>query len=170
MNASGDLFPEPADQTPRCERLRAGAVVLRRFALADGPALLDGLTGIITQAPLRHMTTPGGFRMSVSMTNCGTLGWITDRSGYRYAEVDPESGRRWPAMPAVFTSLAARAAARAGYGDFVPDACLINRYQPGARDDSPARVLARQKRAANGQSCSAALQRQVDEPRDKLGG
>jgi DNA oxidative demethylase len=133
MSASGELFPEPADQTPRCERLRAGAVVLRRFALADGPALLDGLTGIITQAPLRHMTTPGGFRMSVSMTNCGALGWITDRSGYRYAQADPDSGRRWPAMPEVFTSLAARAAARAGYAGFVPDACLINRYQPGAR-------------------------------------
>ena len=91
MNASGDLFPEPADKrrgASDCARGRG----MRRFALADGPALLDGLTGIITQAPLRHMTTPGGFRMSVSMTNCGTLGWITDRSGYRYAEVDPESG------------------------------------------------------------------------------
>jgi DNA oxidative demethylase len=79
------------------------------------------------------MTTPGGFRMSVSMTNCGTLGWVADRSGYRYTGVDPQSGRRWPAMPAVFTSLAARSAARAGYDGFVPDACLINRYEPGAR-------------------------------------
>jgi DNA oxidative demethylase len=133
MNASGDLFAGSADRTPRRERLRAGAVVLRGFALADSPLLLEGLARIIAQAPLRHMTTPGGFRMSVSMTNCGALGWVTDRSGYRYTGVDPESGRAWPEMPAVFASLAARAAAQAEYGGFVPDACLINRYEPGAR-------------------------------------
>jgi DNA oxidative demethylase len=133
MKASGALFAESAHRMPRCERLRADAVVLRGFALADTPLLLEGLTGIITQAPLRQMTTPGGFRMSVSMSNCGALGWITDRSGYRYTGVDPQSGRCWPAMPAVFRRLAARAAARAGYGGFAPDACLINRYGPGAR-------------------------------------
>jgi DNA oxidative demethylase len=133
MNASGDLFAQSADRTPRCERLRADAVVLRRFALADAEAILEGLTGILAQAPLRRMTTPGGFRMSVSMSNCGALGWVTDRSGYRYTAVDPESGRPWPAMPAVFASLAAQAAVQAGFAEFVPDACLINRYEPGAR-------------------------------------
>jgi DNA oxidative demethylase len=133
MNASGDLFAEPVDRRPRCERLRSDAVVLRGFALGDSSVVLEGLAGIFALAPLRRMTTPGGFRMSVSMSNCGTLGWITDRSGYRYTEVDPESGRPWPAMPAVFTSLAARAATEAGYAEFVPDACLINRYEPGAR-------------------------------------
>ena len=79
------------------------------------------------------MVTPGGWTMSVAMTNCGALGWVTDRSGYRYDPVDPESTRPWPNMPAVFTELAARAAAAAGFADFVPDACLINRYEPGAR-------------------------------------
>jgi alkylated DNA repair protein (DNA oxidative demethylase) len=79
------------------------------------------------------MVTPGGYRMSVAMTNCGDFGWITDRSGYRYDALDPESGKPWPKMPAVFLDLAARAAAAAGYPGFVPDACLINRYEPGAR-------------------------------------
>jgi DNA oxidative demethylase len=107
--------------------------VLRGFALADSPAVLGGLAGVLALAPLRHMRTPGGFRMSVSMTNCGALGWVTDRSGYRYTGVDPQSGRPWPAMPAVLSRLAERAAAQAGYDGFVPDACLINRYEPGAR-------------------------------------
>jgi DNA oxidative demethylase len=133
MGASGDLFAGSTDYSTRCERLRSGAFVLRGFAVADSTAILKELTGILAQAPLRHMTTPGGFRMSVSMCNCGTLGWVTDRSGYRYTSLDPESSRRWPAMPAVFTSLAARAAQRAGYSGFVADACLINRYEPGAR-------------------------------------
>jgi DNA oxidative demethylase len=145
MGASGELFAELADPArgreaallqragPRCETLRAGAVVLRGFALADSTALLEELTSVLAQAPLRHMVTPGGFRMSVSMTNCGALGWVTDRHGYRYTGVDPQSGRPWPAMPAVFASLANRAAEEAGYRKFAADACLINRYQPGAR-------------------------------------
>jgi DNA oxidative demethylase len=88
---------------------------------------------VTAQAPFRHMSTPGGFRMSVAMTNCGTLGWVTDRTGYRYDPVDSESGREWPRMPDVFAMLAEDAAARAGFPAFVPDACLINRYEPGAR-------------------------------------
>jgi DNA oxidative demethylase len=133
VSASGELFPGVTNHGLRFERLRSGAFVLRGFALADSVAILKDLTGILAQAPLRHMTTPGGFRMSVSMSNCGALGWVTDRGGYRYTSADPESGRPWPAMPALFTSLAVRAAQRAGYGAFVPDACLINRYEPGAR-------------------------------------
>lgn len=142
MGASGELFAELADPLreppaqrsgPRSETLRAGAIVLRGFALGDSAAVLEALTGVCAQAPLRHMVTPGGFRMSVSMTNCGALGWVTDRHGYRYAPTDPESGRPWPAMPAVLGSLARRAAEQAGYRGFVADACLINRYAPGAR-------------------------------------
>ena len=71
--------------------------------------------------------------MSVAMTNCGALGWVTDRTGYRYDGIDPESGKRWPAMPASFLTLATSAAAAAGFPQFLPDACLINRYEPGAK-------------------------------------
>lgn len=88
---------------------------------------------VAAQAPFRLMTTPGGRRMSVAMTNCGRVGWVTDRGGYRYDPNDPESGRPWPAMPARLAALAAEAAARAGFDGFAPDACLVNRYEPGAR-------------------------------------
>jgi alkylated DNA repair protein (DNA oxidative demethylase) len=107
--------------------------ILRGFALAREKALLDGVAQIADQAPFRHLTTPGGHRMSVAMTNCGPLGWVSDRSGYRYDPHDPDSGRPWPAMPSSFVELAIGAAAAVGYPSFMPDACLINRYQPGAR-------------------------------------
>jgi len=113
--------------------LAPGATVLRGFACGDEAALLAALSSVIAAAPLRHLLTPGGFRMSVGMTNCGALGWVSDRSGYRYSPVDPDSGVAWPAMPAAFVRLATSAAARAGFVDFTPDACLINRYAPGAR-------------------------------------
>jgi alkylated DNA repair protein (DNA oxidative demethylase) len=115
------------------QRLGPGTLLLRGFALADADALVAGVHAIAAAAPFRHMITPGGFRMSVAMTNCGALGWITERSGYRYDALDPESGKPWPAMPDVLRELAARAAARAGFDGFTPDACLVNRYEPGAR-------------------------------------
>jgi DNA oxidative demethylase len=115
------------------EALAPGAMLLRGFVAAEDAALLAALQNVLARAPFRHMTTPGGFRMSVAMTNCGALGWVTDRSGYRYDAIDPESGRRWPDMPAAFLRLAGDAAANAGFRGFVPDACLVNRYQPGAR-------------------------------------
>jgi len=108
-----------------------GAVVLGGIARDMG--LLAGLDRIVAAAPFRHMVTPGGRAMSVAMTNCGVLGWVTDRHGYRYTSRDPEGGALWPAMPEEFKELAARAAARAGFGGFVADACLVNRYAPGAR-------------------------------------
>ena len=125
-----DLFD---DATTGPQPLAPGAVVLRGFALADERALLIAIDAVVARAPLRHMVTPGGFRMSVAMTNCGPYGWVTDRTGYRYDERDPVSGAKWPAMPAAFRSLATRAAAAAGFGGFSPDACLVNRYEPGAR-------------------------------------
>ena len=115
------------------EPLAPGAIVLRQFAVADESNLLTSLDGITAQAPFRHMVTPGGFRMSVAMTNSGPLGWVTDRTGYRYAATDPETGLAWPPMPDSFSRLASSAAAEAGYPNFQPDACLINRYQPGAK-------------------------------------
>jgi alkylated DNA repair protein (DNA oxidative demethylase) len=71
--------------------------------------------------------------MSVAMTNCGRAGWVTDRKGYRYTSTDPETGRPWPAIPLIFEDLAMRAAAAAGFTGFAPDACLMNRYEPGTR-------------------------------------
>ena len=127
-----DLF---AADTPELEDevLDPGAMVLRGFASAREAALKDDVARVTAAAPFRHLITPGGFRMSVAMTNCGELGWVSDRRGYRYDPVDPESGARWPALPESFLALARDAAARAGYAGFVPDACLVNRYAPGAR-------------------------------------
>lgn len=107
--------------------------MLPGFANDAADALLRAVRGVIERAPLRHMQTPGGFRMSVAMTNCGALGWVSDPSGYRYSATDPQSGHRWPAMPDALATLAAAAAAEAGFDDFVPDACLVNWYEPGAR-------------------------------------
>ena len=120
------LFTEPREIAP-------GAVLLPGFALAAALGMRDGIRGIAREAPFRRMVTPGGLPMSVSMTNCGPLGWVSDRAGYRYSAVDPESGRAWPAMPEAFRGLAVSAAAAAGFAGFAPDACLINRYAPGAK-------------------------------------
>ncbi len=124
---------DPPDRPPAPETLGEGAVLLRGFAKDAGGELWGALDAVLDRAPFRHMTTPSGYRMSVAMTNCGDFGWVTDRRGYRYEPLDPDSGRPWPQMPVAFLDLAARAAAAASYPGFVPDACLINRYEPGAR-------------------------------------
>jgi alkylated DNA repair protein (DNA oxidative demethylase) len=115
------------------EEMAEGAVLLRGLARPVEADLIADLRDIVAQAPFRHMVTPGGHQMSVSMTNCGPLGWVTDRTGYRYDANDPLAAKPWPAMPRSFRELAAQAADQAGFGRFAPDACLINRYQPGAR-------------------------------------
>lgn len=130
---AGDLLAPLASPEAGAAPLAEGAVLLRAFAADEAPALLDAMKGVLAAAPFRHMITPGGHRMSVAMSNCGRLGWITDRRGYRYDERDPETARPWPPMPSLFAALAARAAATAGFPDFAPDCCLINRYHPGAR-------------------------------------
>lgn len=113
--------------------LGEGATVLAGFARAGDRRLIDAVSAIAARSPFRRMVTPGGRPMSVAMTNCGDFGWITDRAGYRYDPFDPETSARWPAMPPLFRDLAWRAAAAAGFGGFEPDACLINRYEPGAK-------------------------------------
>lgn len=113
--------------------LAPGAVLLRGFARPHEGDLLAGVQDVTAKAPLRQMTTPGGFRMSVAMSNCGALGWVADRTGYRYDPIDPETGRPWPSLPGAFSKLAAEAAAAAGFEGFVPDACLVNRYEAGTR-------------------------------------
>lgn len=115
------------------ESLAQGAVLLRGFALNAGDELLAAIRQVSEAAPFRHMVTPGGFTMSVGMTNCGSVGWVTDRTGYRYDAVDPVSGKPWPPMPPAFSDLAGMAAAEAGFERFAPDACLINRYEPGTK-------------------------------------
>jgi alkylated DNA repair protein (DNA oxidative demethylase) len=123
-------YPEP---TESIEPITKGAAVLRGFARHQAAELVAVLNEVTAAAPFRNMTTPGGFRMSVAMTNCGRAGWVTDRKGYRYDPVDPMTGCAWPAMPEAFQRLARRAAVTAGYPGFEPDACLINRYEPGTR-------------------------------------
>jgi alkylated DNA repair protein (DNA oxidative demethylase) len=128
-----NLFEDQAQLEPQQEHLGPGAMVLRRFALPEETALLDALSGVVSVAPFRHMITPGGFRMSVAMSNCGALGWVSDRTGYRYDALDPISRTNWPRMPEPFLKLATGAAKEAGFVSFAPDACLINRYEPGAK-------------------------------------
>ena len=125
-----DLF---AEEEPWQEPLAPGAVVLRRFARAQAGALVSAIEAVAAVSPLRQMVTPGGYTMSVAMTNCGEVGWTTDRRGYLYSATDPLTRAPWPPMPAAFSALCHQAAVAAGYPDFQPDACLINRYAPGAK-------------------------------------
>jgi DNA oxidative demethylase len=127
-----DLFDQRGD-AHAAEAICDGAVVLRGFATAGAPGVLASIDAIAAAAPFRQMITPGGLRMSVAMTSCGPLGWVTDRTGYRYSAVDPASGEPWPSMPTAFAALAHEAAAQAGFAGFQPDSCLINRYEPGVR-------------------------------------
>lgn len=132
MNATSSLFESVP---PRKEQvsLGPGAAVLRGFVHGREASLLREVDAIAARSPLRHLTTPGGYRMSVAMTNCGDCGWVSDANGYRYDACDPLTQQPWPAMPAAFLELAQRAASAAGFEDFRPDACLINRYEPATR-------------------------------------
>lgn len=133
LDLFGSAHDDARDDTPQADAIGPGAWVLRGFAQSELPDLQADIDAVIAQAPLRHWLTPGGKRMSVAMTNCGEVGWISDRQGYRYGTHDPLSQRPWPSMPASFVALARRAAEAAGYRDFAPDACLINRYTRDAR-------------------------------------
>lgn len=123
-----DLF-----DTPDKQEILKDVVLLRRFVAPVENEVLPALAEVLQLAPLRHMVTPGGFAMSVATTSCGKLGWVSDKKGYRYAACDPLTGKAWPQMPASFKQLAKQAASRAGFDDFEPDACLVNRYEVGAR-------------------------------------
>lgn len=126
------LFDEPA-QPPRTEQIGPQTFVLRGFALPWLERILPALRTVLAQAPLRRMVTPGGFTMSVALSNCGEWGWTTDLGGYRYTPTDPRTGLPWPELPGCFLEMATQAAAAAGFEHFQPDACLINRYVPGAK-------------------------------------
>lgn len=124
---------ETAEEKQGRQALAEGVTLLAGFAEPESAALMAALHQILAAAPFRQMVTPGGYRMSVAMTNCGRAGWVTDRSGYRYDPIDPTTQRTWPSLPAAFLRLAAGAAAAGGFEAFEPDVCLINRYEPGAR-------------------------------------
>ncbi|MHC2463920.1 DNA oxidative demethylase AlkB [Bradyrhizobium embrapense] len=130
---AADLFESIGDARPPRETIADGAVLLRGFVRPFEAELIPALRVIVKQAPFRHLITPGGHRMSVAMTNCGSVGWVSDPSGYRYDPIDPDTGQPWPTMPAVLRGVAADAAAAAGFDGFAPQACLINRYVPGAK-------------------------------------
>jgi alkylated DNA repair protein (DNA oxidative demethylase) len=123
------LFENP----PATEPLEDGAVLLRAFCTNEAPSLVEEIARIAETSPFRHLVVPGGHTMSVAMTNCGRVGWVSDRKGYRYDPIDPDTSQPWPAMPQSFLDLAARAAAEAGFPNYDPDACLINRYAAGAK-------------------------------------
>ena len=130
---TADLFADDPSQ-PAQLRLSSEAVLLKGFALPDADALLNDIAAITQRAPFRHMVTPGGKSMSVATTSCGELGWVSDSRGYRYSPTDPQSDLPWPATPARWLDLAERAVQVSGLSSSgAPDACLINRYAPGAR-------------------------------------
>jgi alkylated DNA repair protein (DNA oxidative demethylase) len=130
---TADLFDSVAEAQPSREDIADGAVLLRGFARPIEHDLIAAVHAIVAQSPFRRMTTPGGYQMSVAMTNCGERGWITDHTGYRYDAIDPRSDAPWPAMSLVFRNLARRAAEQGGFVGFAPDACLVNRYEAGTR-------------------------------------
>jgi alkylated DNA repair protein (DNA oxidative demethylase) len=130
---TADLFDNVAEAQPSREEIADGAVLLRGFVKPIEGELIDAVRAIVAQSPFRRMTTPGGHLMSVAMTNCGERGWITDHTGYRYDPIDPKTGAPWPAMPPVVRDLARHAAEQGGFTGFAPDACLVNRYEPGTR-------------------------------------
>jgi alkylated DNA repair protein (DNA oxidative demethylase) len=133
MASNLELFGDGAPAQGGRVALGPQSVVLRGYALPLVDALLAGVDAVTARAPFRHMETPGGYTMSVALTNCGSLGWTSDARGYRYTRQDPLSGQPWPAMPEAFVQLARAAAADAGFPAFAPDACLVNRYEPGSR-------------------------------------
>lgn len=128
--AAADLFRAEREEQG-IEWIAAGAAHLTGFAEPVEPLVREVLR-IAGRSPFRGMSTPGGHIMSVTTTSCGAAGWVSDRQGYRYARHDPATGEPWPAIPAAFMALAVAAAAKAGHANFAPDACLINRYAPGA--------------------------------------
>lgn len=130
---TADLFDSVAEAQPSREEIADGAVLLRGFAKPIESELIEAVRAVVAQSPFRRMTTPGGHQMSVAMTNCGERGWITDHTGYRYDPVDPRTEAPWPAMPPVLRDLARGAAEQGGFQNFAPDACLVNRYEPGTR-------------------------------------
>jgi len=111
------------------EEIYPDIYVLPQFV--DPTVLLLEVDKVIAQAPFRKMMTPMGHYTGVALSNCGEYGWTSDLQGYRYSKQDPQTGNFWPPLPESYLNLAKRAASKAGFNNFEPDACLINRYKLG---------------------------------------
>jgi len=130
IGVSGELFGADTGALEP-EWVMEGVCLLRSFA--DPLRLAPLIESVLSISPLRQMVTSRGFKMSVATSNCGSVGWVSDRKGYRYSTVDPETQKPWPAMPEVFSQLASAAASKAGFRNFQSDACLINCYKSGTQ-------------------------------------
>jgi alkylated DNA repair protein (DNA oxidative demethylase) len=133
LSLQSDLFEDLPRGNAEVVGLGDGAALMPGLALSREAGMLHEIRRIAAASPFRRMVTPGGHMMSVAMTNCGEVGWVTDRRGYRYEPQDPVTGGAWPRMPDMFADFAKDAAAKLGFANFRPDCCLVNRYQPDAK-------------------------------------
>lgn len=131
MQQQSDLFGQSDNEAPLA--IGPGAFCFKGVIAQDAAEILQAVKHVVAKARFRHLTTPGGRRMSVAMSNCGLQGWVSDHAGYRYQATDPITGQPWPDMPEVLLATARSLARRAGYDNFNPDVCLINRYRAGDR-------------------------------------
>lgn len=122
------LFPDIEEALPE------GVVLFRkRLSLADQRAMLGDVADVIARAPLFRPQMPTGPYMINTLTNCGERGWVSDKRGYRYQQTHPETTQPWPPIPRTIQALAIDAVREAGFGDFEPDACLVNVYAADGR-------------------------------------
>ena len=108
----------------------ANNLIVHRLSTLEQTELLASLWALLRQAPLFQPVMPRtGKAFSVKMSNCGPLGWVSDVNGYRYQPTHPLTKAAWPAMPALLIELWAQLAQY----PHLPEACLINWYEPQAR-------------------------------------
>ncbi len=121
------LFAELEDKLPEGASLFRG-----RLSAAEQLAILDDVAAVIEEAPPFRPQMPAGPYMINTLTNCGPLGWMSDKRGYRYEATHPQTGKPWPQIPSAVLAVAKQAAADTGYA-FEPDACLVNIYAADGR-------------------------------------
>ncbi len=128
-----DLFQTANNGESWQENIRDDVVVLRQYANKQAAEILKEVELITAVAPFRKMKTPSGLSMSAELTSCGKYGWISDQQGYRYSKSDPLNNNAWPKLPELFFKFGREAAKKAGFSDFKPDVCMINRYAPASK-------------------------------------
>jgi len=114
---------------PTHEDLYPGAVLMRGLALAQDAEFLAAMNRILEAAPLHNAMTPGGLPMGVMVSDCGT----PQAFRRRWDPLNPAVRQMWPPIPRVLAEFAVRCAVRAGFPQFRPDCCHINRYQAGTK-------------------------------------